>query len=695
MLSFIDKHRRFSPALYLAGLLVRTGNLGLYLIVCYGALRLLFIGFGAHYGFYTFDTREVLDALVSFSYHDLKPLAIVLGAYFIFAAFGKYPRLLISAAIALLFLAQIALSFVDMVYYYIYNTTFDAKLFMLLDGKSNLKSVIGTGLKSDYPIWQATLLALLCMGLFIYLFPKVMRIGLLAKLSSLALYVVMGVYAILIALMVHLSVLYMGTVYVNISPSNPFLLNITNGPLRELYLLYKAKKALNYHDVYARYAHLKTPSAIASELFNASVSRGEDIAPLFKHSVSYPNAPYERVFYLVGESLSYWYFDFGLLDSLRAAIKGYGARHAISLPALQNAPATKLSLGMQLLGLYQMDLPMLLNTSAPHTLSIIAEAKRLGYTTYFIYAGHGTWGNLDKFTKALGIEHVLSNANIIKYAKKKGFKPPYANYWGARDDIFMAFLRDYPFPKKSFIFTMSTANHPPYDTDIQGLSSIDVSVIAKRLAEHKHPANVTAQKLAHATFYTNHLVSMIKARASKDKEEGSSSLFLITGDHYDRMPALQDPPLEMSKFVPFVAISPTIPIYTRTLLAKHLDITPSILELITPKGGSYYAFNKGILSQDASVQKSELSYYKEVAKDEYALGYKAVATPCYAYDGKMAQRLDFYPKLCGFMPKELEVKNLSKDIAPKVKEHLRALYRRLDISKALSTYILEKGFRVE
>lgn len=733
---------------YLLAALVYTTDIALYLLALFCILHAFFIAFGAIYGFYDFRLDTSLRAYHAFVYHDIKPMCIVMGLGLLCALLGSYGRAFYNALILTLTTLLIFLTFGDMLYYLIFFSSYDYRILMLFnDGLDGAFSVLRTGASSQLPVFTLLFLAIISSIINALVFKKVSKTAFVSRLKKSALVVVAIIYVLVFGAITLRSYSYLKIHYVH-PVSEPFLLNISNGPFRELFLVYRAAKKANYADAYRHFAHGLSPREIVEELFKGgakadlkahstsnakfdSTSSGAEthskattnsnvpinLAPLLEHSVANDNASYDYIFYNVGESLPYYALenkDFNLGHALNKIIDDYKkTSNALVLPALENAATTAKSLSAQLTGLYQMDLEINLDFHTRDLMAIARMLKKAGYHTYFVYAGTITWGNLDRFSKKIGFDKVLFADDITEFAKRKGLKEPYELAWGVSDDLLFSFLANYNFPKKSFVFTMSTAAHPPFDTDVANRPNrADVKGIEAKLAAiPNNGRGDTGVVIGHTEFYLNNYASFINTFIKRARTKGSgdfaNSLFLATGDHtnrhiYRRQSALYN------LFVPFVAISPTHAIYTDALIANQLDIAPSILGIALPKGSKYYSFSKGLLSQTPSldVKKSNPksmqnpqganSQNKDPRLEDIKLGYFDVATPCYVTEKSHIERLGLYPSLCGFSKEVLEDANLRKEDIPKeVAKRLEAGKYRLDLYKALSTYILEHGFVVK
>lgn len=121
--------------------------------------------------------------------------------------------------------------------------------------------------------------------------------------------------------------------------------------------------------------------------------------------------------------------------------------------------------------------------------------------------------------------------------------------------------------------------------------------------------------------------------------------------------------------MPLILYAPTLKPKKISQVGSHLDIVPTIIELVAPKGFQFVSFGKPLLSNNTTNPPSH---------PNYALGYEAIATKDYFYNPSSGLRY------LNENPKEPEDKQNDKTEASK-------FYQQLESLKALSFYLLYHG----
>ena len=105
-----------------------------------------------------------------------------------------------------------------------------------------------------------------------------------------------------------------------------------------------------------------------------------------------------------------------------------------------------------------------------------------------------------------------------------------------------------------------------------------------------------------------------------------------------------------------------------TNIGSHIDITPSIVELIAPENYTYYSFGTPLVSNDSAA----------LAGENDALGYFSFFTDRFIYNND-GEQIEYFHKA-------MERHN--------DKEFAQSLYKRLQQATALSWWILKNGYEV-
>ncbi|RDU62647.1 LTA synthase family protein [Helicobacter sp. MIT 14-3879] len=395
---------------------------------------------------------------------------------------------------------------------------------------------------------------------------------------------------------------------------NLFLRKITMGSFRDLGYVYKGyiriwnSKFSDYIDESPREAVMKFFKLASS---NASIN----LLGLLEKNVENPNnIEISHIFYIIAESFSKWHFDdefreIGLMNNLLKLIKEDNAFSAKIF--LENAASTIKSLDVQLSGLFQIEIPFNLSVTSNFKTSSGYIFKDLGYKTKFYYGGSGTWQKLDTYVTSQGFDEILYNTHIISYLKRKNIRLPYENSWGVYDNFLYDFVIDNTPKDKTFSMILTTSYHSPYDVPLDSLDipfdKIDFFIANNPKIIKKDEAK---RVFSHIIYQDKMIYKFIKETSKKFP----NSLFVITGDHYDRMYPFSNASINVSNQIPFIVYSPKLRPKVKSNIGSHIDIIPTIVELIAPNGYKYASFGTPMLSNSkVSINKS------------YALGYFAVA----------------------------------------------------------------------
>jgi len=311
----------------------------------------------------------------------------------------------------------------------------------------------------------------------------------------------------------------------------------------------------------------------------------------------------DHIFLIVMESYSTW----PLLEKYANLRMGEGlkrlAAEGISIPAFISAsPGTEGSLGAIITGLPDVGLATNYRPTARlvYPTAMAHQFKRLGYKTQMFYGGYLPWQRIADFSKDQGFDEVYGAANMGTWLETKE--------WGVDDDVLFNFiharlkkteLAGHVAPAEhvapTFTLILSTSNHPPFNVALEK-KGIDLKDAAKELAMYKD-APMTLRELGHFKYADNELLKFVR----KTEQQFPNSLFVITGDHYGRRHVVRNPNLFERTAVPLV-------FYGKSVLGNykgisgaagsHIDIAPTLIEMIAPKGFQYYSYGDNIFNHN-------------------------------------------------------------------------------------------------
>ena len=204
--------------------------------------------------------------------------------------------------------------------------------------------------------------------------------------------------------------------------------------------------------------------------------------------------------------------------------------------------------------------------------------KELGYSTAFFHGGLNGEYKFDSFTKACGFDRYFGKDEF-------GDDTFYDGHWGIYDEEFLQWsadrINELPQPFCSALFTLSS--HDPF-------------VIPERY-KGKFPNG--GSDIHESLGYTDMSLRRFFAKASK-QSWFANTVFVITGDHtflYNDHAAWYTNPA--GRFaVPIIFYAPDGRFQgTDHLVAQHLDIVPSILDMVGFEG-SVNSFGQSVFVGD-------------------------------------------------------------------------------------------------
>jgi phosphoglycerol transferase MdoB-like AlkP superfamily enzyme len=212
-------------------------------------------------------------------------------------------------------------------------------------------------------------------------------------------------------------------------------------------------------------------------------------------------------------------------------------------------------------------------------LSFINQMERLGYTSQFFYGGLLSWQNVGEYVESQGVDNIFSATD----AGGKGS----AGVWGI-DDSQLFELAAAKTEQKSFNVILSGSYHGPFNLDLAQLDYPYASY-------DDYPATIQSLEgelldpyvLGHLWYADKMLGEFVR----KMEQRYPDALFVITGDHFSRRYLHSRPNLFELTHVPMViygqGITPDL--LSSQHVASHMDIAPTLLNLIAPKNTAFYS----------------------------------------------------------------------------------------------------------
>ena len=219
----------------------------------------------------------------------------------------------------------------------------------------------------------------------------------------------------------------------------------------------------------------------------------------------------------------------------------------------------------------------------PYSTAIAPQMKKLGYRARFWYAGPNSWEKVKDFALAQGFDDFYGMGDIESQS---------GNVWGCDDKyLFKAVASGIEAENPSFNIILNISNHAPYTVNLQEEGFDEQSVISA-LPEKLQKDEELIKKLGHFWYADKVMAEFIK----NTRQEYPDSLFIIVGDHADRLNLDTNPSLYERYGIPFIVHG--LGINKQTLAANgagsHINVTPTLLELIAPQGFEYYSLGDSL-----------------------------------------------------------------------------------------------------
>ena len=341
--------------------------------------------------------------------------------------------------------------------------------------------------------------------------------------------------------------------------------------------------------------------------------------------------PPRHIFFLLGESHMQALFDatFAHLHLMEASERFRADPHTVSihnfLPAGMISQPALTSL---LLGIYDADMELNENKdfwSGTLPTSLPRQMKELGYRTDFWYGGGLNWGSLAHFLPAVGFDASYGGPDIC---------PPDAprTWLGVHDHIFLReaarrirAAEEY----RGFHFLYTTSNHGPYLLPFEDYG-FDADRVLRDAPAELREKGLRRRGLACAWYADRALCAFI----DEMRAAFSDSLFIVTGDHMGGVLPVAEV-LERKEIALRERVLTSFAMYHPQLMPAHfagntigghMNILPTLFELIAPQGFEYYAIERPltepidrVVTPYAWVTRAEIGFYAERAEQTLAV----------------------------------------------------------------------------
>ncbi len=326
-----------------------------------------------------------------------------------------------------------------------------------------------------------------------------------------------------------------------------------------------------------------------------------------KHSEGSTIKKPNQIFLIIMESFDYWplldnYSEFGVANNLKK-IENEGVSFINFLPA---SASTMNSFGAIITGVPYtgVNISQIGAINEPYSSSIFNQFKNLGYETNFFYGGFLSWQNIGNLVKNQGADNLYS-------ASDAGGKTE-SGVWGIEDDkLFKLVLNTIDEGTNSLNVILTTSYHPPYSIDIYGMGfQYRTKQDLPSKAQTQYTGAMPLKALGHI-WYSDKLIGDFVSKAEKKYH---NSLYCFTGDHFGRRFINSKPNLLEKSNVPFILYGPDVNPQINSTPGSHIDIIPTLVEMIAPKNFKYYSFGNSLFFN--SENKLGIGYLKIISKNE-------------------------------------------------------------------------------
>ena len=298
----------------------------------------------------------------------------------------------------------------------------------------------------------------------------------------------------------------------------------------------------------------------------------------------------KHIFVIVSESYANWpllpqYEKLHIADGMKGVIAAADSDYCPAM--LPNGSSTVSAVtgivtGLADANLYLTTMPE--SFKEPYPTAIAPQMEKLGYATSFWYAGPATWERVGAFTTAQGFQHFYSRGDMPENAA--------GSVWGCDDEyLYEAVLQGVPQEQDTFSVVLNVSNHSPYTIDLEAKGFPEETVRSALPEELQNDAGLL-KELGHYWYADKEMAEFI----TKIKAKYADALIVVVGDHGDRYNLEKMPGLYERYTVPFIITGNGV--HKGLLLpdsaGSQIDIGPTLLELIAPKGFQYMSIGSSL-----------------------------------------------------------------------------------------------------
>ena len=311
----------------------------------------------------------------------------------------------------------------------------------------------------------------------------------------------------------------------------------------------------------------------------------DELAPYLQRTAQGERLKKPRhIFIVLGESWAQWpmlekYKDLHVADGIKGLIaedQAFYTRAFMPNGDFTSTAITGMVTGLSDVNIYVNYQPRTFKEIYPTAMA--PQFHRLGYKVDFWYAGFPSWDRVKDFTLAQGFDRFFGCAD---------YDAPKQNIWGTKDEYLFAALSDHLSQEEPTVhLIMTSSNHPPYNLDL-AREGFDVDKELAALPAEAVEREELVKELGHYWY----MDKIVTAFVRRTMEQYPDSLFIITGDHAERMNLSGTPSMFEKHSIPLLVYGQGV---TKNLLPTdvaggHTNLVPTLIELIAPAGFEYYS----------------------------------------------------------------------------------------------------------
>ena len=356
----------------------------------------------------------------------------------------------------------------------------------------------------------------------------------------------------------------------------------------ELNRRYRAGTGLNYSD--------EEILELAAKLSGKPNDSGNVEHYLTKHATGAKISAPTHIFVILSESLANWpllprYENLHIANNLKKIIAADNSAYCpVFLP---NGISTISAVTGTVTGLADANLYFTTSPksfAAPFPTAIAPVMKRLGYRADFWYAGPSSWENIGTFVTAQGFDNFYGRGDL---GEGEG------SVWGIDDEYLYANIAAHISPDEpSFNVILNASNHAPYEVNLAA-KGFNFDATKNALPKSAQNDKQLLRELGHY-WYADHELGKFVATVEKKFPD---SLFIIVGDHANRYHIDKTPNLYERYGVPFIVTGAGVKrdIFSPNAVGSHIDIAPTIVELIAPQNFIYVSLGTSLATNTRAV----------------------------------------------------------------------------------------------